>query len=152
MTQIQQFDVVETVSRGNGSTINEHATVTSQETALRYTLRLSLSLFHSLPPDVPKFFQLRIIIFPGMSRRCFPTPSSARRLSRENSFRGFLSRTQPCARFLPHPFPSSSTQKNFNSAPEKSQMTTCFFFAFSRSLAQISYFKETACRTVSREQ
>lgn len=78
-----------------------------------------------------------------MSRRCFPTPSSARRLSRENSFRGFLSRTQPSARFLPHPFPGSSTQKNFNSAPEKSQMTACFFFAFSRSLARISYFKET---------
>lgn len=43
-----------------------------------------------------------------MSRRCFPTPSSRRRLSRENSFRGFLSRTQPRA---PLPLIRSQTHR-----------------------------------------
>lgn len=100
-------------------------------------LLLCLSLF-----DAPKFFQLRIIIFPGMSRRCFPIPSR-RRLSRGNSFRGFLSRTQPRARLLPHPFPGSSTQKNFNSTLEKSRITARFFFSLSRFLAWIRTSKKS---------
>lgn len=72
-----------------------------------YCVPLSFPLSFSLS-GVPKFFQLRIIIFPGMSRRCFPTPSSRRRLSRENSFRGFLSRTQPRA---PLPLIRSQTHR-----------------------------------------
>ena len=82
----------------------------------------SLSL--SLSPGVPKFFQLRIIIFPGMSRRCLLTPSSKSLISGKFFSRFPLENTT--ARVSPpHPFSGSSTQKNFNSASEKSRMTTC---------------------------
>lgn len=89
---------------------------------------LFLSLSFSLS-DVPKFFQLRIIIFPGMSRRCFPTPSSTSLISGKFFSRFPLENTAARARARvspPHPFPGSSTQKNFNSAPEKSRMATLF--------------------------
>lgn len=119
-----------------------------------YTLLLSLSFSLSLPSlslslspsGVPKFFQLRIIIFPGMSRRCFPTPSSVSLISRKFFSRFPLENTAALARAppLPHPFPGSSTQKNFNSAPEKSRMTACFFSVLTLSTTDSALQRDRA--------
>lgn len=115
--------------------------MTSRETAASSPLLCtSLPLFHSpsLSPAYTKVFPTSYNHF----SRNVPTVLSHSLLdvaylgkilfavsSREHS----RARASP-----PHPFPGSSTQKNFNSAPEKSRMATRSFSVCTR----IIYFKE----------
>jgi len=52
-----------------------------------------------------------------------------------------------CARArLPHPLPGSSARKNFNSTPEKSQMTVCFLSVLTLSLSLSLTFSSMCAR------